>query len=537
MNREELTDRADLSAYLDGHLSPERAARVERALAADADLRAELKALEATRRLLGDLPRESAPEGLLDAVMERAERQRLLHPSEPAPRSHPFRWIRAVAAAAIIVLTVGLGVHLHHVLSEGDWVSRQEPMADQGPVETGEPLARDLDEPAPAAAPSQPAEPPMPDVAEPPALAARAAPEPRSLRREEVDGGGDRSDRSVAAAARTKDGTIGPAMTDERTPQSAVAEAPGAATSNRRVGRRVIGPVGGRPAAVPPSPPAGTRARSLAEAAEAEYGQRAVPTEVVTVTTADVEGTAAAVKRWLRTRGLSPMVASGEELRRLDTTRLMTRNIYYREDVRADGVEVTFHVNASEAPAIIDGVRAVAAPTSAETIAIGSKVGGTAPVYIRAGEKMEPADAGAAARVYGLGDGVGMHGPARTSGAGGRYAWDSARQAARREPSSEDRTGGSISGKALIDEYLGAADVAAANDPIRAPDDASPHAWLREILRGSPAAAASSQPVATQPAATQPAELMGRLKKVIIRIAPADGQAAASGPASRPASP
>ncbi|MFW6154802.1 MAG: anti-sigma factor family protein, partial [Planctomycetota bacterium] len=191
MNHEDLTDRADLSAYLDGQLPPEQAARVERALAADPDLRAELKALDATRGLLGDLPPEKAPDGMLEVVMEQAERRRLLHAPEPSAHGRRFRWIRGLAAAAIIVLTVGLGLHLHHVLSEGDWVSQQPKTAHGTAEEGGEPLARDLPEPESGATTSRPLPSVVaPESAEPPTVAASPTAEGRPVRRAKGDGGG-----------------------------------------------------------------------------------------------------------------------------------------------------------------------------------------------------------------------------------------------------------------------------------------------------------------------------------------------------------
>jgi anti-sigma factor RsiW len=79
--------RSRLSAYLDGELSSGEAEKMAAAIQADEALRAELRGLQATRDLLRKLPKESAPAGLLDGIMEQLERKRLLSaPAEAAPK-------------------------------------------------------------------------------------------------------------------------------------------------------------------------------------------------------------------------------------------------------------------------------------------------------------------------------------------------------------------------------------------------------------------------------------------------------------------
>lgn len=108
-----------LSAYLDGQLGDEQARRVAEAVEHDPDIHAELKALESTRNLLRQLPRESAPESLLGAVLAQVERNRLLEAPAEAPQARPFRWVRHLATAAIVVLGVGLGIYLQQGLNRG----------------------------------------------------------------------------------------------------------------------------------------------------------------------------------------------------------------------------------------------------------------------------------------------------------------------------------------------------------------------------------------------------------------------------------
>ncbi len=102
-----------LSAYVDGELSPGQAQRMAKALETDADLRAEFHAIVATRNLLRRLPREQAPPSLLPEVMTRVEHRRLLQSPAPTTRGGAPRWAQAIAAAAVVLLAVGLGWQLY----------------------------------------------------------------------------------------------------------------------------------------------------------------------------------------------------------------------------------------------------------------------------------------------------------------------------------------------------------------------------------------------------------------------------------------
>ncbi len=116
----------ELSAFLDGELPPKETARLQEALATDDTLRRELAALKATRHALGQLPHEPAPEGLTDGVMAELERRRLLRTTHEVAHPQPLRWLRRLATAAIVLLTVGLGVYLWAELSRQGWVGRQQ---------------------------------------------------------------------------------------------------------------------------------------------------------------------------------------------------------------------------------------------------------------------------------------------------------------------------------------------------------------------------------------------------------------------------
>ena len=107
-----------LSAYLDGELSEADAAAVARALQADPQLAGELERLRAVRQLVASLPRESAPAGLASRVLAQAR---------PAGRAPWTARLARLAAAAVVLVAVGLGVTMVYYLSKA-------PRADQGQV-------------------------------------------------------------------------------------------------------------------------------------------------------------------------------------------------------------------------------------------------------------------------------------------------------------------------------------------------------------------------------------------------------------------
>jgi anti-sigma factor RsiW len=98
-----------LSAYLDGELSDEQARRVRKALKDDPSLARELEALKAARELVHSLPPHKAPEDFTAAVLERAERLRLVAPAPVAAGRWSINWV-SLATAAIVLITVGIGV-------------------------------------------------------------------------------------------------------------------------------------------------------------------------------------------------------------------------------------------------------------------------------------------------------------------------------------------------------------------------------------------------------------------------------------------
>ncbi len=138
MKDAEETFSAQLSAYLDGQLTQRQKEKLEKALAENPALRAELEALKATASLLRRLPRESAPSDMAEGILAHLERQRLLHQGEHHHMERPsLGWLRYVAAAAVVVVGVGIGIYLLTVTRNG------------GPAKfddsAGPPLARNLE--------------------------------------------------------------------------------------------------------------------------------------------------------------------------------------------------------------------------------------------------------------------------------------------------------------------------------------------------------------------------------------------------------
>ncbi|TNE85091.1 MAG: hypothetical protein EP330_27195 [Deltaproteobacteria bacterium] len=105
------TQPENLSAYLDGELSPEEVAELEAALDADPELRAELEMLEGAVDFVRSHGPLEAPVGFADAVLAKVA-------EEPAPSGGTLVWLRrpmgvplealAVAAAALFVLVFAL---------------------------------------------------------------------------------------------------------------------------------------------------------------------------------------------------------------------------------------------------------------------------------------------------------------------------------------------------------------------------------------------------------------------------------------------
>lgn len=128
---------ADLSAYLDGELSPERARQVERLLEESEDARRLLEELRAVARNLGDLPRMRAPEGLAERIRHAAEGWVRPAQRSPATGLRVLRLVtRVVASAAVLVVCMYTGWIMHDRLappptSVGDVVAEGARVVDE----------------------------------------------------------------------------------------------------------------------------------------------------------------------------------------------------------------------------------------------------------------------------------------------------------------------------------------------------------------------------------------------------------------------
>lgn len=110
-----------LSAYLDGELSDAERARVEAAIEQDPELVRLLAQLRATRKLLHGLDRTSAGEDFVSRVMARVERRDLLGGSMEMAAPQARHWTRWLAAAAVLLVTAGIGVFMATVINSPDF--------------------------------------------------------------------------------------------------------------------------------------------------------------------------------------------------------------------------------------------------------------------------------------------------------------------------------------------------------------------------------------------------------------------------------
>ncbi len=126
-----------LSAYLDGELTPQEQAEVEAWLAADPEARRLLAQLRATVDAVQSLPRAHASEELLGNLRTRLERKALLDtpgPVEVITRTPALSWGKWVAAAAVIALTVTAGYFTWTLRSEQQVAGPQLASRDEAPA-------------------------------------------------------------------------------------------------------------------------------------------------------------------------------------------------------------------------------------------------------------------------------------------------------------------------------------------------------------------------------------------------------------------
>jgi hypothetical protein len=128
---------ADLSAYLDHELDPQRARQIERLLEESQDARRLLAELRAVAESVRDLPRMRAPETLAGRIRRAAERRGASGSHVPAQGVRVLRLVtRVVASAAVIVICTLAGWMMRdRVVTPGrtatDAVARGAPTAEE----------------------------------------------------------------------------------------------------------------------------------------------------------------------------------------------------------------------------------------------------------------------------------------------------------------------------------------------------------------------------------------------------------------------
>ena len=123
-----------LSAYLDGELTPPQARNLEEALADEPTLRAELERLKQARDAVRTLPCQPAPAALAERVLGQIERGSVLEDATaPAGRKSPWTYYISAAAAAVVLLGLGLGAYL--LLGQPSYLERQTYGVKYGPAE------------------------------------------------------------------------------------------------------------------------------------------------------------------------------------------------------------------------------------------------------------------------------------------------------------------------------------------------------------------------------------------------------------------
>src|SRR5688500_882562 len=110
---------AQLCAYIDGELDAKGRAEIEKHLANNPQHQRLIAGLIESREMMRSLPRERAPDDIVESVQHSLERSLLLADVEDDVMTMPRRIVRGshlMLAAAIVLLTIGLGVVIYFVL-------------------------------------------------------------------------------------------------------------------------------------------------------------------------------------------------------------------------------------------------------------------------------------------------------------------------------------------------------------------------------------------------------------------------------------
>ena len=122
-----------LSGYIDGELSVRHQTEVKRLIAHDGDVAEQLRQLQRSKELLGELPVAEAPAELLEEVKAKLERRTLLG-AEPDgfDRIKGTRHLlirKSMSLAAMIVLLAMLGFVIYNIMATPPAAVTQQPVA------------------------------------------------------------------------------------------------------------------------------------------------------------------------------------------------------------------------------------------------------------------------------------------------------------------------------------------------------------------------------------------------------------------------
>ncbi|NLW86312.1 MAG: hypothetical protein GXY38_05510 [Planctomycetes bacterium] len=126
-----------LSAYLDGELSPSESAAVEAAMRAEPQLAEQLEQLRRVRDAVRALPRARASEDFADQVLAKAERLKLVDSASEGVEP-PLPWVRYLATAAVVLIAVSVGLIVSVMLWSTSYYDPMRFAAETAPADGNE---------------------------------------------------------------------------------------------------------------------------------------------------------------------------------------------------------------------------------------------------------------------------------------------------------------------------------------------------------------------------------------------------------------
>ena len=120
-----------LSAYVDGELSQRQYNEVQRLIAHEPEISTRIRRIQNTRDLIGSLPSQKAPQGLVDDVSLTLERKNLLdsdqgdYEQQSLGRKHLLRR-KVLSAAAVLILAGILGAVIVSIVAPDDFTNSSQ---------------------------------------------------------------------------------------------------------------------------------------------------------------------------------------------------------------------------------------------------------------------------------------------------------------------------------------------------------------------------------------------------------------------------